>query len=827
MLRRRYIRTVRPVLPQGPLLRIFTAFMSIVGLIAVSFAAAAPATAVPPENAGPPPSLGEIAIVPLDDRPFPSVTPGEIAVAGGHTPLTPDVGLLGEFFTYGQPDAVGDWWSEAAVEADASVVAIPMLAYGGLVASRTCVTDLDSAREKLGVLQEVKAAHPEHKVYAFDVIQRLTIEPTSGYPGMYSGPVRRWAELMDQVENLGREDLRPAYEDVAAEIPAEIKEDYLCARTRNHEINKEMVRGAAAGTIDFLVLGQDDASAFGPHRAEKVALAELIAELGVQSRVKMYPGADVLGALLTAKLVVERLGVTPTVSVEWSRTPGENWVAPFQDIRYGDLVNEYIATLGAKRTDTADADVLLMANTSGAGSLEPFVDRVHEAVSHGRLVAIGDDAVAGVVDAELRALLAPRIDLAELGGWSGWNVGISLAQVVVRSALLEASRAAPLLAGTSQTNGFPVLTARRMLLTHAAEAHQRLLFEELVHTDLYRNNVRVAVRDYAAAAGDDPQHMTSAFEGANALAVGSTRPLAETLFDQEFAGTPMRLGNDGRAERVAVISSLDALELRLGWPRYQELDVFPQIALADEQAAPVSVALLPSMTGVRPEAEVGLKLIGVLRNNSPASVQLTVSVQAPGGWTTPEPSTVALAGFEVRDLPLEVTTAPIAAGGSATVELSVESSDGTTTVATTEVTASWRNVALAASGATVTASGWWNQYAPERAIDGNTTSAASRWITEATLPHRLEITFAEAEPVDTVSMYQYAGYLLEDYTISALVDGQWRVVSQVGANATAVPGHTFSTVEAKALRIDITKTRDGRARLYEVEVTCRSSAACD
>lgn len=133
---------------------------------------------------------------------------------------------------------------------------------------------------------------------------------------------------------------------------------------------------------------------------------------------------------------------------------------------------------------------------------------------------------------------------------------------------------------------------------------------------------------------------------------------------------------------------------------------------------------------------------------------------------------MTLAGFEVRDLPFEVTTAPMVVGESATVKLSAGSVDGRTTVAVTSVAATCRNVALAESGATVTSSGWWNQYSPERAIDGNAASAASRWITEVNLTHRLEVIFAKTEPVDTVSMYQYARYLLEGYTISALVDGQ-------------------------------------------------------
>lgn len=805
-----------------------SAFVAALGLAAASLVVGAPAHAAPHGEAGPPATLGDIAIVPLDDRPFTAVAPAEMARAGGHTALTPDVGLLGEFFTYGDAEAVGEWWRSSAEDAVGSIVAIPMLAYGGLVASRSCDTDVETALERLRVLQEVKTAHPDQPVFAFDVIQRLTIEPTSGYPGKYSGAVRRWAELMDQVENLGDESLRAAYEEVAAAIPLEIREDYLCARTRNHEVNLAMVRAAAAGTLDFLVLGQDDAGGYGPHRAEKEQLTALIGELGVGDRVKVYPGADVLSALLTAKLVIERLQVAPTVAVEWSRTPGDDWTAPYQDVTYGHLVGEYIRTLGASPAAAADSDVLLMANTSGPGSLEPFVDRIQEAVSHGRLVAVGDDAVAGTVDPELRRLLLPRIDAGELAGWSGWNVGISLAQAVVRSAFLDASRAAPLLAGDLKTVGTPVLEQRRALLSQAAQAHQRLLFEELVHTDLYRNNVRASVREYAASRGDDPQYMTDAFDGANTLAVESTRILAEALFRDEFDGAPLRLGSDGQQELTAEVSSLSGLEMRLGWPRYQELDVFPQIQLEPgNPSSAVSVALLPAAKGIRPDAEVAVDLLSVIRNNTAEVSEVSVSLQAPSGWSAPEASLVRLKPFEVVDVPLTLTTAPTTAGSSQSVTITVASAGGAEASATSVLTAAWRNVALASGGATATASGYWNQYVPSRAIDGNTAGSASRWISPPVMPQWLEVTLPRVEPVDTVALHQYGGYELQDFAVSVLVDGDWVEVGRRVDNVEARAVVSFPAVETTAIRLDVSRTRDGQARLYELEGTCRSSALCD
>ncbi|MEU4780256.1 DUF4127 family protein [Micromonospora sp. NPDC023633] len=813
--------------------RLTSRVLSLITTTAVTLTLAVAPPGTPAAAAAAPTNLGRLAVVPLDDRPFTAHTPVAVAEAGGHEALTPPKDLLGEYFTYGQADAVGDWWRKAAADADGSVVAAPMLAYGGLVASRTCQTSLADARRRLSVLDEVKRSNPDKPLYAFDVIMRLTIEPTSSYPGIHSGPIRRWAILMDQVENLGQEERRAEYEQVASEIPEEIKADFLCARARDHQINRDMIQRVADGTIDYLILGQDDATEHGPHRLEKASLAALTAQLGVQDRVRIYPGADILGALLVAKHVTERLGAAPTVDVEWSRTPGEQWVAPYQDVPYATLVDEYVRTLGARPSDAPDADILLMANTAGGGNLEPFADRIHDAVARGRLVAVGDDALAGKVDGELRALLAPRVRFGELAGWSGWNIGLSISQSVVRAALLQASRTGRLPGFPGEAKGIPFQKAREAILLSAATAHVELTLQELAHTDVYRNQVLSQVQAYARDNGDDPQYMTKVFEGANQLAVQRTRALADQLFADEFAGTPVRAGNDGRYEVTAVVHRLESWQMTLAWSRYQELEAFPTLALSTataDRGALLTVSALPLRTTVRPESDVDTRITAVLRNDVGTPVTAQLGAVVPEGWVAPAPTEVRLAPFAVVEVPLTVGVRKLAAEQSATV--TVDAPHGTqpeqprqfAASATTTVAAVWRNVALASAGAEATASGWWRQYVPSHVIDGNRVSSGSRWITEPADSHWLQVEFAGAERVDTVRLHQYGGYELTSYRISGLVNGAWQVLSEVTGNTTQVTTHTFAPVRATALRLDVLASRDRQARLYEIEVTCRDAS---
>ncbi|MPV35453.1 DUF4127 family protein [Georgenia subflava] len=802
----------------------------LMGLSAV--AAVAPAAAAPPAVPGPPDSLGRLAIVPMDDRPFPAYTPAAVARAGGFDTAVPDTTMLGEFLTAGDAEGVADWWSGAAEDADGSVVAVPMLAYGGLVASRQCRSTIEEASERLDVFEEVRAANPEQPVYAFDVIMRLTIEPYGSYPGTYAGKIRDWAVLHDRVVTLGQEEYRAEYEALADEIPQELKDDYWCTRERNHQINREMVQRVADGVVDYLILGQDDTTAFGPQRAEQIALRDLVAELGVEEKVKIYPGADVVGALLSAKHVTERLDVETTVDVEWSRTPGDEWVAPYQDIPYAELVEEYATTVGGTVVDDPYADVLLMANTAGGGSLEPFADRIQAAVAEGRTVAVGDDAIAGEVDPELYRLLAPRIQIGQLASWSGWNVGISLAQSVVHSALLEASREGTLLPGSPAAT--PVVEATGRLLERAAVADRELLLQELAHTQMFRNEVRDDIKAFAERNGDDPMYMTDVFDEANQLAIDRTRPLVEDLYAEEFAGAPLRLGHDGRTELTGSVSGLSSWQMELAWFRYQEMELYPTLRIprdVADRSALLSVSVLPYELGVRPETEVSVPVSVVVRNDVGAQVSAEVAVSAPQGWTVPGPVVVDLGPFEVAEVELDLVTAPLAAESAAEYSVGVTHTSAVTGERVLEasaagvVSAAWRNVLLGASGAVATSSGHSGAYQPAFAIDGNRVSNGSRWLTGAAAAHWLQVDLSRPETIDTVELFQYATpYQLREYRLLGSVDGVWEVLVEVADNAESTTLHSFAPVTVDAVRLEVTGTVDSRVRLYEIEATCRTSS---
>lgn len=138
------------------------------------------------------------------------------------------------------------------------------------------------------------------------------------------------------------------------------------------------------------------------------------------------------------------------------------------------------------------------------------------------------------------------------------------------------------------------------------------------------------------------------------------------------------------------------------------------------------------------------------------------------------------------------------------------------------------NYALAGNGGSATGSSAYGAYVPENVIDGDVSDVSSRWITTADdVAPWLDVAFAEEVVIDTVSLYQFGGYELADYDVSAEVAGEWVRVAEVRGNKTMQPVHRFDGVAATAMRIDGFTSPDGRVRLYEVEVTCEVDAKCE
>ena len=103
-----------------------------------------------PMNPGPLGAAGYITLLPIDDRPAVGQFAQMIGAVADHKVSMPPKEMLGKFSMPGDTARLEQWLkSQDYSKTDALIVSVDMLAYGGLVASRTHKVSFDEAKKRL------------------------------------------------------------------------------------------------------------------------------------------------------------------------------------------------------------------------------------------------------------------------------------------------------------------------------------------------------------------------------------------------------------------------------------------------------------------------------------------------------------------------------------------------------------------------------------------------------------------------------------------------------------------------------------------------------
>lgn len=297
----------------------------------------------------------KIVMVPLDDRPCTAYFPRRIAGILRQDLCMPPAEILGRFLTPGDPAAARAWLSRKGPGADYVIASLEMLCYGGLIASRECRASVDEAGEALNVLRQVKQASPVTQVFASSVIMRTSITARDDRTAVLWRDMNRRSVLQYKRDHglLSRAEAREL-EELTARIPGDVLDGYLRARARNHEINLSAVRAVACGSIDFLLLCQEDSHPWGPHRDEQERLLQLIETLGVGDRVAICCGTDEAGMLLLARALNTGYSSRPQiVPVYYPDDAGSN-VPLYEDRPVSENVTIHMKAIGAEALGPED-----------------------------------------------------------------------------------------------------------------------------------------------------------------------------------------------------------------------------------------------------------------------------------------------------------------------------------------------------------------------------------------------------------------------------------------------------------------------------------------
>lgn len=428
-----------------------------------------------------------IALLPVDGRPVTREMPVQVGAVAGVTVLTPPTALLGFWKEPGDRAALRAWLQEAAVRADAVVAAGDMLAYGGLVPSRILPVTAAEALESLGMLKALRAATPGRPIYLFNTVMRISNADSDieepPYWAEYGTRFWRWSYETD------RGDAQAAAR-WAEEIPAHLREGYLALRQARYQVNLALLDWVREGVLDLLVFPQDDCARHGFHVRERNSLMAAAATTGVTEKVLAYPGADEVASALVARAIHHLGGTRPRFWPVYSSEAGPEARTKYEDIPLGQTVAAHIRAAGGEPAAGPDqADLLLAVHSPAAvqgdwylqaeldGSPVPddqidrFVAMVAAEVDGGRAVALADVCYANGADPALMERLLPRVAVARLAAFSGWNTaGNTLGSAVA-------------LAGIKAVCGAPDPDEAR-------DVHASLLLTRLSDDYLYQSTIR-------------------------------------------------------------------------------------------------------------------------------------------------------------------------------------------------------------------------------------------------------------------------------------------------------------------------------------------------
>ncbi len=518
-----------------------------------------------PMNPGPLGSAGYITLLPIDDRPAVGQFAQMIGAVADHKVTMPPMEMLGRFTRSGDTARIEQWLkSQDYSKTDALVVSVDMLAYGGLVASRTHKVSFDEARKRLEFFRWFKSKYPRVPVYAFSVIMRVAPTATAATQGVHD-KLARWAELKDRAPKTKDKKLDAELEQLTGDLSPAVIEDYLAARKRDLQINLAMLDLVKAGTVNELILLQDDARQFGLHRQDQAVLKARLKELGLESKAPIYNGTDEGSSSLVSRAVLDKFLYKLKVAVVYSSEKSREVIAPYEDHPLQFTVENQIRAAGGIPVSEFDqSDYRLFVNAPGTDDEEfdLFLKKLLKELKENRHIALADvlfpkPHFSGADERIIAALKRENL-LDRFAGYAAWNTaGNTLGTAIPHANMRVFFR--------SKLND----RADRAARTEAA--HLEFLLNRFAGDYLYHDIVRLDINDRLRREAKDNEVTyemnPQKYEQINREVGQKLSAEIEKFFAEYFKGRTHRLAIYKGVEKTITVNGLKDLKVYLPWSR--------------------------------------------------------------------------------------------------------------------------------------------------------------------------------------------------------------------------------------------------------------------
>lgn len=397
-----------------------------------------------------------ILYVPQDDRPVDYEYTVSTAEAAGYQVLTPPAQYLSGMNFHGSPDKLMAWVNANAGKADAMVLSIDSLVYGGLVDSRKHNLPMETLTARL---EKVEALHKSHKnvpIYVFSTVMRSPWAGGKGVePDYYLTMGSDIYQLASLQAKMDEEGLNPQERNdwfaIMRRVPMEYLQDWYNRRRKNMSINYRLIDDARKGVFTYYSLGHDDNSVSTQSSLESKYLE--MAGTGIPKTVfGSFPGADQLGLLLITRASNDFNNYHPKITVIYPLGGGEKTVPRYDGQTIGKTIASHVEAIGGTMVDNERPDLLLAVNTPLTTSTtesanfenfpimlqstRDFLTQIEKAVNLDIPVSIVDMAFSNGSDNTLVYGLYQDKMMYRLAAYNGWNtasnsVGYGIAQGVL------------------------------------------------------------------------------------------------------------------------------------------------------------------------------------------------------------------------------------------------------------------------------------------------------------------------------------------------------------------------------------------------------------
>lgn len=425
----------------------------------------------------------KILLLPLDERPCNASFPGRLFPADKVQILLPR--KLGHKKHPADFSVLSDFLFEKAKDADALLLSLDMLLYGGLIPSRLHHLKTETLFSRLHLIRELKEKYPALPIYAFATVMRCPAYSSDDEePDYYErfgsaihargalmhralaglttsseaeGPVPSPAGLLPaasgegeisapfssaepaSASSLDNEDSQGPESCLGGDFEACL-EDYLARRALNKQLSLQALELVKEGILESIVFPQDDSMRFGFPAMDQEEIRRRILTLGLTKRAMMYPGSDEIALTLLCRLLLNHHGLLPKVYVKYLTDGARSLIPLYEGLPLSATTSYQLHAAGCITADTcAEADIVLL-ETAASGPMEEawsqpsrspsyFAERnfpemlsfIQRMRGAGKVVTVADNAYANGGDLDLIRILDADHLLMDLQGYAGWN----------------------------------------------------------------------------------------------------------------------------------------------------------------------------------------------------------------------------------------------------------------------------------------------------------------------------------------------------------------------------------------------------------------------